>query len=690
MTGHRNRPPPTEGPRRAPRKARKDGIALMVVMVVFIILYLVVFQLHYTTKLEEKLSRSRSADSQGSAALYGIALSIMGVLAEDYSSGAEAASSSTAGTDAGLGKSTQLAGGRGGGEEKKKEGDAKTAAPLESSPGTDPTAIAMGQEGGAAGGPSWHDHLGETWCQENSQSLNGITVKYLIEDNEGKLDINRIWDYAPSTAETLSETNEERQTKDGSKDEKASAEDRKTADSLLRRLGAGSVDSKSKKSSSTKNRSAISTVGEAGAAAEAEAGAAEEIMEFVPPTEERRTETVKMLARVLEMTERLNKEHGFDYKFQPPNFQILAQAIEQYAYERRSEPIQNFMHLTSELLNVLHMVGAHPEVYYGPVPDIPQGEEFFDANQEYSYQKDEFGDLVGEFIGSEDYSEEREMLLAQLEEMKLNFGLSQFASMPGFGRLGNPMTQNAKEYYVDVDEYGNEFIRVPPRPIGLKDLFTTHSTGKININTTSVPILYSLLNLIHDTERDGAFRAQAIALQIEAYRQSMQPEEDPADSSATAAQPAPGDNRPKRPAPKADEKTARGSRGSLQGLQERAGTLTAEDLAEVSSGENLDYETNYFTNLQQIKFIDGEDGGPDDFLTEEGTAVTTADLEQKTPLQKVIHDYQQVMVFGSTYFTAILKSKGEKSAAVKVGYLTLHRNVSARRIDVVQWKELQK
>ncbi len=680
MKGRWNRPPPPEGQRR-------DGIALMVVMVVFIILYLVVFQLHYTTKLEEKLSRARSADSQGSAAMYGIALSIMGVLAEDYQNGAEA-SSSTTGADTGLGKSTQLAGGRRGGSEEKKGGETKDAAPLQSSPGTDPTAIAMGQDGGAAGGPAWQDHLGETWCQENSQSLNGITVKYLIEDNERSLDINRLWDYSPSTAETLSETNEERQSKDGSKNEKNSAEERKTADSLLRQLGAGSVDSKSKRTSSTKNRSGIATVGEAGAAGETEA-AADEIMEFVPPTQERRAETVKMLSRVLEMTERLNKEYGFDYKFQPPNHEILAQAIEQYAYERRSEPIQNFIHLPSELLNVLHMVGAHPEVYYGPVPEIPQGEEFLDPSQTYSYQRDEFGDLVGEFVGSEDYAEEREELLGQLEEMKRNFGLGQFASMPGFGRLGNPMTQNAKEHYVDVDEYGNEFLRVPPRPIGLKDLFTTHSTGKININTAPVPILYALLNLIHDTERDGALRAQKVALQIEEYRQAMQPEEEAADASATAAQPAPGDDRPKRAAPKEDQKT-RGSLGSLQGLQQRAGTLAAEDLAEVSSGENLDYETNFFTSFQQLKFIDGEDGGPDDFLTEEGTAVTTADLEQKTPLQKVMHDYQQVMVFGSTYFTAVLKSKGENSAAVKVGYLTLHRNVSARRIDVVQWKELQK
>jgi len=69
---------------------RESGIALMVVMVVFIILYLVVFQLHYSTRLEEKISRARSSDSLGASAIRSVSFSVLSLILEDLSNSGDA------------------------------------------------------------------------------------------------------------------------------------------------------------------------------------------------------------------------------------------------------------------------------------------------------------------------------------------------------------------------------------------------------------------------------------------------------------------------------------------------------------------------------------------------------------------------------------------------------------------------
>jgi hypothetical protein len=653
-------------------RARESGIALMVVMVVFIILYLVVFQLHYTTRLEEKISRARSLDAQGASATRSVALSVLGLLAEDLkSSGGSPGEGAASGLPAGAGP---------GGPPGESAADGKKAGESQvSSKGGEPTAIPA--TGG--GGSGWYDYLGEAIFQKNTLSLNGITVKISIQDNERGFDLNRLWEYPPSHEVTLSGQNEEKDAKEG-----------KAGNSLLSKAleeaGAGKkTGSKTGTRTGTKSAAGAATQRNGGQVQESEEPVLEEVgagLEWEPPTEERRQETVTMLERAIAKMYEINTENGFDYQVKPPNQRALAEAIERYAYEKRAQPRQNYLHLPSELLNVLAQMGESPEVYYGPRTNLRPGEEFMDRGQEFRYQVDEFGDLSAEYLYAEDLTLERQMMEEQLKELQGMYG--QFTTFPELGRMGNPMTKNMEEYSEVEQENGDVVLMIPPMPLGLKDLFTTFSAkAKININTAPFPILYALLPLVIDTEPQGETRAQGIALNIEAYREKLQSEGGEASSSGIAGVTG-KDSTSQRSGKSLKQKDAARLLGD-SGAAAAAG-LTPEELAAASSASgSANYSTNYFTSMeQQLKLIDGEDGSKEDYLNDQG--IDSVELEKKSPLQKVLFDYKQVMDYKSNFFTATLKSKSENSPAIKTGYLTVYRNVQKKRIEIVQWIELQK
>jgi hypothetical protein len=680
----------------------------MVVMVVFVILYLVVFQLHYTTKLEERLSKARAVDAQGSAAIQSVGYYILKALAEDYTNSAGQSSTTTSATSTtGIGKITGATGGAASGAEKKA---------LESSPGAEPGAVTTAGGAGSGGGPV--DYLHKAIFKKNSQTLNGVTVWYLIECNEGRFDLNRPWDYPPSLAETIEEKAKEGA--DGNVAGTGGAGD-KSVEGLLNQADptgrASKAFAKDKTSSRRKSGTGAGGKGTGSAAdqaADAAVSEAEEevsIEEFELPTEERRLETRQMLKWAIEAMYAWNTTYGFDYKSLAPNAGMLADQIEAYAYERRSQPYQNYIHLTSELLNLLPMFDASPEVYYGPTPVIPEGDEYFyDPNGEYRYKKDRFGNLEGEYIYAEDFLAEQQMQQEEIAGLRETYGLRQFETLPGFGSLGSPLTQNMKEYAEVEDEYGNISKKVPPQPLGLKDLFCTYSSGKININTAPFPVLYALLPLIITTEPGDASgllheKAEKIAMDIVRYRDSYQPvaEEDggvglPSATSATSGAAAVGAPTRKAPRDAQGNPIIGGRSGRAQaaadllnssGAAGMAG-LTPEELAQLESGTGSDDETNYFTNLEQLKLIDGEEEGPDDYLSDKNAGVQMVNSEDRTPLQKVRHDYEQVMVFGGTYFTATLWSEIQDSPSFKTGYLTILRDVKKKRMEVIQWKEVER
>ena len=216
-------------------------------------------------------------------------------------------------------------------------------------------------------------------------------------------------------------------------------------------------------------------------------------------------------------------------------------------------------------------------------------------------------------------------------------------------------------------------MAVAPQPIGLRDLFCTTSTGKININTAPPAVIYGLLLSLDERE------AQKVALDIDFYRYGYQEvmDEEDADGGIQGVgddSPAMRVGAPMQPAPDPEE-----AEQDLLGL----------DAAELSGMQSYeDYPTNYFTNLRQLILIDGEDGDSDDLLNEEKIERISEDFQ--SPLQLVTHDLENVVVFGSTYFTATLKVKTEKSLVVKVGTMVIHRDVANRRMEVLQWKEYER
>ncbi len=202
----------------------------------------------------------------------------------------------------------------------------------------------------------------------------------------------------------------------------------------------------------------------------------------------------------------------------------------------------------------------------------------------------------------------------------------------------------------------------PPRPIGLVDLFATFSEGKINLNTVNPAVVYGLL-LSLDPED-----AWKVALDLRDYRnrfQEMEEEEGVERVEGTGIT-TPDLGQPRRPPPPDEEDPA------------------YED--EFLSASYQDMETNYFTNLQQIELIDGNDEGPDDLLRG-AEQVRRVSVEDRSLLQRVTTDLQQVAVFGSTYFDVTLKAKTPTSRSVKVGRLTLKRDVNKSLMEVVMWKE---
>ena len=164
----------------------------------------------------------------------------------------------------------------------------------------------------------------------------------------------------------------------------------------------------------------------------------------------------------------------------------------------------------SELL-ALEMVT--PELYYGPEPLIAPDEEFFDAYGEFVYTRDDFGDLVAEYVYVTDdwlyQQEERESLL---EEVQGEFGPNQSFPFLG-GLMGNSLTRNMEE--IPDNEEGTG-LAVAPKPIGLKDIFCTISSGRVNLNTARPPVVYALLLSL---DEDEAFH---VAEHLEVYRHEYQ------------------------------------------------------------------------------------------------------------------------------------------------------------------------
>ena len=661
---------------------RRDGIALMVVMVVFVVLSMVVTQLTYYTAMEEQVARVRHGDIQGQDALYSVAQLVMAQLTEDlvqdYSEGGaqETPASSPAAPGEGAGAAGRAAGGGGGA-------------------GGRFVALETGPQGavGAGGSSGNYDYLMEAIFNSQQHDVGEVKVKATIIDNERCFDLNRLFNYAPIP---------------GEEDALTGPGGALSGEELAEMAAGTSGDTEAGgKSLSDQIRSRVGLINrdddpqEAGEEAnelENVAGLEDEVelTEFIEPTEEQQEATNLMLARAIEVMLSLNVDREFnygvdetsiDYGIEHYNSDQLARDIIEYVLARRTSEEQNRIYHVTELLNIPSVTR---ELFYGPEPmGIPP--EGIETPGGFLLHRDEFGDLASTFIYDTDQEFVREQEADALAGLMDVFpgGLPAEVIMehgrefPGIGGLNaNSLTRGMTGPAQVFDEEGYEYIEQPERPIGLREIFTTFSSGKININTASVPVLYALLLSLKEGNDE---EAETVALQINDYRFEFQQFEGEEGVEAPEVE----DNalkdlgQPKRPLPPEEDELGEGlDLNSMVGLDEMGLASSG------ASAPMADTDTNYFTNLEQIELVDGSAGDATDLLTSE-VGVDRVDAQDDPLLQRVLNDYRNVMCFAGTYFTIELRAKTQGSPVVKSGIMVIKRNAQEKLMEVIFWKELQ-
>ena len=661
---------------------RRDGIALMVVMVVFVVLSMVVTQLTYYTAMEEQVARVRHGDIQGQDALYSVAQLVMAQLTEDlvqdYSEGGaqETPASSPAAPGEGAGAAGRAAGGGGGA-------------------GGRFVALETGPQGavGAGGSSGNYDYLMEAIFNSQQHDVGEVKVKATIIDNERCFDLNRLFNYAPIP---------------GEEDALTGPGGALSGEELAEMAAGTSGDTEAGgKSLSDQIRSRVGLINrdddpqEAGEEAnelENVAGLEDEVelTEFIEPTEEQQEATNLMLARAIEVMLSLNVDREFnygvdetsiDYGIEHYNSDQLARDIIEYVLARRTSEEQNRIYHITELLNIPSVTR---ELFYGPEPmGIPP--EGIETPGGFLLHRDEFGDLASTFIYDTDQEFVREQEADALAGLMDVFpgGLPAEVIMehgrefPGIGGLNaNSLTRGMTGPAQVFDEEGYEYIEQPERPIGLREIFTTFSSGKININTASVPVLYALLLSLKEGNDE---EAETVALQINDYRFEFQQFEGEEGVEAPEVE---GNalkdlGQPKRPLPPEEDELGEGlDLNSMVGLDEMGLASSG------ASAPMADTDTNYFTNLEQIELVDGSAGDATDLLTSE-VGVDRVDAQDDPLLQRVLNDYRNVMCFAGTYFTIELRAKTQGSPVVKSGIMVIKRNAQEKLMEVIFWKELQ-
>ena len=661
---------------------RRDGIALMVVMVVFVVLSMVVTQLTYYTAMEEQVARVRHGDIQGQDALYSVAQLVMAQLTEDlvqdYSEGGaqETPASSPAAPGEDAGAAGRAAGGGGGA-------------------GGRFVALETGPQGavGAGGSSGNYDYLMEAIFNSQQHDVGEVKVKATIIDNERCFDLNRLFDYAPIP---------------GEEDALTGPGGALSGEELAEMAAGTSGDTEAGgKSLSEQIRSRVGLINrdddpqEAGEEAnelENVAGLEDEVelTEFIEPTEEQQEATNLMLARAIEVMLSLNVDREFnygvdetsiDYGIEHYNSDQLARDIIDYVLARRTSDEQNRIYHVTELLNIPSVTR---ELFYGPEPmDIPP--EGIETPGGFLLHRDEFGDLASTFIYDTDQEFIREQEADALSGLMDVFpgGLPAEVIMehgrefPGIGGLNaNSLTRGMTGPAQVFDEEGYEYIEQPERPIGLREIFTTFSAGKININTASVPVLYALLLSLKEGNEE---EAETVALQINDYRFEFQQfeGEEGVEAPEVGADALKDLGQPKRPLPPEEDELGEGlDLNSMVGLDEMGLASSG------ASAPMADTETNYFTNLEQIELVDGSAGDATDLLTSE-VGVDRVDAQDDPLLQRVLNDYRNVMCFAGTYFTIELRAKTQGSPVVKSGIMVIKRNAQEKLMEVIFWKELQ-
>ena len=187
----------------------------------------------------------------------------------------------------------------------------------------------------------------------------------------------------------------------------------------------------------------------------------EEIEEWEPPTQEQVEDAELILSRLIQSLISSNEEGEFPY-LETPDPDAVAREIVGWVESRQEEESTRLIRSLEPLLEIDGVTG---ELYYGPQPE--------DLEEDERDEDDLFGSILDEVT-----------------------------EMPGFEQF----------------EDGVEEI---PRPLGLRDVLTVHSSGKINLNVARPEVYAALMLSFEDLDE-----ALEIAFEIDAWLNSFEEAED--------------------------------------------------------------------------------------------------------------------------------------------------------------------
>ena len=181
--------------------------------------------------------------------------------------------------------------------------------------------------------------------------------------------------------------------------------------------------------------------------------------EWIPPTSEQVEDAQLIISRLVQALIASNEDAGFIYQ-ETPDPDAAADDIVSWVNGRIEEPSTR---LIRSIRPLLRLESVSHELFYGPKPE-------------------------------EEENEEDEDLFEQMTE--------DLGEMPGF-------------------EQFEEGVEEVPRPLGLRDVLTAHSTGKLNLNTARPEVYVALMLSFEDFDE-----AQEIAALIDEHLNSYKVEDE--------------------------------------------------------------------------------------------------------------------------------------------------------------------
>lgn len=593
-------------------------MALFVTLVVVMILFVVVYQLWHCALLETRIAENQGGYMKSTLAMHSMVPYALTLLQEDLRNDVD---------------NTQSSGLTGEGDLTTGTGSTATG-----TPGVSTSVASLGSGSSAAASPQGglYDSINEALFESRTQTINEVQLKIDVVDCERKINLNKLFQYV-----SLWLREQEGVAKLGENPEDlaagATGEGAENTDRINTNDVASSGDSGSS-SLSQADQDQLNKImgGAAPGAAGQEEGLEEEWQE---PDQAEFEAAERMVADlIIHMVETNINDNGLAYK-RLYNADEISKAIVNYVVARKRDDVQNFIYDTAELLQIEEVT---PELYYGPTPVEVQDPTFELGADDEGFRRDEFGDLVYQY-GAWDMMDEGFSLgqygsFNDFEELKTSFGLSG-SLRPGVTSLSNAAPPD--------NEDGTGIMR-PPRSVGLKDLFCTFSTGKVNLNTAPLEVILSLLQ--GGDPNGGAWDpdqklevGQAIVYWRDQYTEDY-----------------------------------------LLELEEQAleGYTEEDELGDFSSMFGAqDLQTNIYTNIQDVNKIKiGDEEILKDTQVDSGAS-------ERSPSVLVRNDLKSCTVFRSDYFEIRMVAQGEGFR--QEANMVVHRDINNKALSVIYYRERQ-